>query len=475
MLTICCLKVGPAYGPEYVNILYDMVLRNLAEGFPGRFVCFTDNPQGLDVGIQTREPLPGVWGWWNKMYLYKKGVFEDGERVLYLDLDTLITGRLDEIASFSGDFAVLEDFFKGNGAFQASIVAWEAGKLHHVWQTWADEGHPIYGFNDQTWLEEHVQSGSSPVEVTFWQKAFSELFVSYKMSEGQIPSRASVVVFHGEPRPHQVPDGWVPRVWKVGGITRAELDVICNTEQEVYMANVRANCERDLPWFDTGPDTELQVAIVGGAPSVKDAVSELKRRWLEGQHIWALNGAFQWLVEHEIQPHAHFIIDAREANRVFLQPTAGVKYCLASQCHPSLFELLAGHDVVVLHMATSGMQEFLEVFPTLKPTHLLGGGTTVAMKAMLAADLWGYKGIHLYGVDSSYTGDAHHAYEQSLNAGERIMNVLCGEQMFRCAPWMVTQANDFQVLANYVTQRGRVVTVNGEGLLPSLARQMMTL
>ena len=32
MLNVICLKAGKAYGPEYVNILFDMVRRSLTDG-----------------------------------------------------------------------------------------------------------------------------------------------------------------------------------------------------------------------------------------------------------------------------------------------------------------------------------------------------------------------------------------------------------------------------------------------------------
>ena len=74
MLNIVCLKAGKAYGPEYVNILFDMVRRNLVAGYPGRFVCLTDDPTGLDAGIETIR-LPGnIETWWGKLYMFKRGL-----------------------------------------------------------------------------------------------------------------------------------------------------------------------------------------------------------------------------------------------------------------------------------------------------------------------------------------------------------------------------------------------------------------
>ena len=44
-VNIICMKWGEKYDSSYVNILYNMVERNLNRPF--RFVCFTDNKSGL--------------------------------------------------------------------------------------------------------------------------------------------------------------------------------------------------------------------------------------------------------------------------------------------------------------------------------------------------------------------------------------------------------------------------------------------
>ena len=108
---ICCVQAGnyQGRGAEYVNNLHDMVLRNMPPQTPFRFICFTDNPDGLDEGIDVR-PLPeqGLEGWWNKLALFKKGVFPEGERVVYFDLDTLIINALDDIVAYDGTLACLD-------------------------------------------------------------------------------------------------------------------------------------------------------------------------------------------------------------------------------------------------------------------------------------------------------------------------------------------------------------------------------
>ena len=75
MLTVACVKWGSRYDARYVNILADSVRRNLPAGFEGKFVCFTDDPIGIDNSIECR-PLPGgMVGWWNKLYLFSPDDF----------------------------------------------------------------------------------------------------------------------------------------------------------------------------------------------------------------------------------------------------------------------------------------------------------------------------------------------------------------------------------------------------------------
>ena len=118
MLNVVCVNAGnyEGRGVEYVNILNDMVRRNLPEGYPGTFTVFTDTPGEYEPGIEVRElPVPGLQGWWNKLSLFQSNVFQDGERILYMDLDTLIAGRLDAVADYQGEFAILRDFYRPNG------------------------------------------------------------------------------------------------------------------------------------------------------------------------------------------------------------------------------------------------------------------------------------------------------------------------------------------------------------------------
>ncbi len=453
-------------GAEYVNVLFDSVRRNLEGGTEGRFVVFTDDPDaGYREGIETR-PLPGnLTGWWNKLYLFKRGLFSDGERIVFLDLDTLITGPIDKLAAYDGAFAILTDFYRPHG-LQSSVMSWRAGEQSGIWESFERAGFPDVPGGDQAWIEQH----RCRAWTTSLQGLFPEMFVSYKVSGGKLPDTASVVVFHGHPRPHEVVTGWVPRVWREGGISRAELTAVCNTAIETLLSNVRKACHRDLPWFSPHNEHDGHVAIIGGGPSLVDKIDEIKWRQSIGQTVWVLNNAHKALDGTGIRYDAQVLLDARPETAGFIGDAAG--YLVASQCDAAVFAALRHQPVTLFHVNSPGMADLLSP-ETVRPAYLVGGGTTVGMNALALAFLKGFRKIHLYGFDSCYRDGAHHAYPQALNDGERASEALYNDKTYFCAPWMIGQAQEFMELVPGYMADGAIVTVHGTGLLPDIGLDLL--
>jgi len=106
---VVCIKSGDKYGPEYVNVLFNMVKRNLSIDF--KFVCFTDNKAGINVAIQTYDlPFPGLNGWWNKLALFSKNLPISGT-ILFLDLDVVIIKNIDCLFNYKPrEFIILQDY-----------------------------------------------------------------------------------------------------------------------------------------------------------------------------------------------------------------------------------------------------------------------------------------------------------------------------------------------------------------------------
>ena len=83
--------------------------------------------------------------------------------------------------------------------------------------------------------------------------------------------------------------------------------------------------------------------------------------------------------------------------------------------------------------------------------------------------------MHLYGYDSSYANDSHHAYEQKSNDDDAIVDAHVQGRTFKTTSWMVTQVNEFQELSGQLSQMGCMITTHGQGLLPYVAWQRAAL
>lgn len=455
-------------GVEYTNILFDSIRRNLDTDTAARMIVFTDAPEvKYGEGIETR-PLPGnLEGWFNKLWLFSEDALPVGERVLYFDLDTLIVGPIDPLLIYAGPFGILQDFYRPL-ELQSSVMAWEAGSdaTIAIWDAYERAGCPQpdgWAQGDQSFIEKCLVRGRERLQV-----AFPDLFCSYKVSGGALPTKASVVVFHGRPRPHEVTTGWVPKVWCIGGISHGELKAISNTAIDKTLDNVKKACRRNLPWFAPADEHDGHVAILGGGPSLVDKIDEIRWRQSVGQHVWVLNNAHKAL--KDVKYDAQVLLDARPETAGFVCEAS--QYLVASQCDPSVFSRLWDKDVTLWHTNSTWTAEFLKDEKE-RAAYLVGGGTTVGMNALALAFLLGYRQIHLYGFDSSYRDGTHHAYPQSLNDGEHVSEAVYGDKTYQCANWMVGQARDFQEVVPGYMDDGLVVTVHGTGLLPDIGLSML--
>lgn len=468
-LTFVCLKVGTAFGPEYVNNLYDMVSRNL-RAMPARFVCVTDDAVGLNPAIVVKPVPADLEKWWGKLYLFKRGLFQDGERMIFLDLDTLIVGSLNDLVKYDGQFATLRDFYVPERVGPA-VMLWEAGEYTaSIWDEWVAEGKPRNAWGDLWWLN-RLDQGRFAKNADKLQDLYPGWFVSYKAHCNPYPPKgAKVVCFHGEPRPHNCGAEWVKKTWAVGGFMAAELEAVANTERERVATNIRTSSALDVPWLDLVPEHDGDAVLVGGGPSLEKGMRELIMRQQAGAKVFAQNGSFAFLRQYGIEPDAHIIMDARPENQHFITGQAKAYY-IASQCAPEVFQRALPAPVTLFHMNTAGVQDSIPAND--KPLHLISSGSTVGLAAMAIAYCLGYRKLHLYGYDSSYEDKKqHHAYAQTGNDDDRTITVSAGDRTFRCAPWMAMQAQQFQELSNALAEAGCTITVNGDGLIPHIAHEM---
>jgi hypothetical protein len=434
-------------GVDYVNRLFASLSRHLST-VAGKFTVFTDAADEKYHQAINVELLPeGLEGWWNKLALFAPGMFDPGDRIVYFDLDTLVIGDMDEIVRYDGNFAALQDFYRPDG-LQSSVMMWRAGWGAPIWNEWCRQGRPDWPGGDQAWIEHIVGDGADVL-----QDIFPGKFVSYKKDCVPFPPESSsVVVFHGEPRPHNCGRPWVEAMWTESDTGHFQLGMVANVPLEQIRSQIKQSAALDLPRLTSKPAHDGKVAIIGGGPSLSDAITipQLQRFAAEGGKLWALNGSYDWLREHDLVADAHMIIDARPENVRFLRNSRDeTRYYIASQCHPAVFEALRWRAAVRLDLDVMG-----------------DCGTTVGTHAICTAFVEGFREIHLFGFDSSYREGEGHAYHQSMNAQERIVDAHIGDRVFKAAPWMVRQVQDFEGIARDVVAAGGQIHVHGDGLLP---------
>jgi len=231
-LTVVCVKWGSRYDSSYVNRLYEGVRRHYSEAVP--FVCFTENGEGLTCGVEVR-PLPdGYRLWWGKAYLFSSAAGLDGRRVLYLDLDQVLVGSLEQLAQYSGAFAVLstDDIAceLAKGGFNSSVMSWEASSFWRYLHEGLNERVLQFVHRFDHWLEmnvtgAHVFQDIVPRAVVDYTTVFRGGVV-WSAEEGdgdarvvqgltEPPEGAVVVTFPRHPKPHDVLHlhQWVRQHW----------------------------------------------------------------------------------------------------------------------------------------------------------------------------------------------------------------------------------------------------------------------
>lgn len=465
-LNVVCVKWGTLYGAEYVNTLFDMVVRNLNNSHHFKFFCFTDDPEGLHGAIQIKKIPENLVGWWPKLYLFKDGLFPDGEQVIFIDLDTAVVSGLDKIFEYRGEFAILRDFLRKDGLGSA-FMSWKAGKYGYVWDDYVGAEYPSIPGGDQAWIERY------PFAKDIYQDLFPDCFVSYKKDcQETIPKGAKVVCFHGVPMPHQVTDGWVPNIWKEGGGSSLELEIHGNTLLDKIKENISFSLNEGIPVFDKQyAEHDKHAVIVGGAPSINSFVDEIKRRSEGGQDIIALNNCWKWLEKRGIKTAMQVMVDARPENVDFVPPSgSNILRLYATQCDHRLITLSKNENTLLWN---SYLPELPDSFSD-KNMLWVGSGTSVGLRSIFLLYMMGYRHFHIYGYDSSYQNEAGHAYEQKLNNGEKVLDVIVQGRTFKSAPWMITQAQEFLEVMEYMTGQGCQFTIHGDGLLQYMVKTCLT-
>jgi hypothetical protein len=198
------------------------VIRNVSR--PTRFIAFTDDPSGLDSGIEARPippiklPATGLGGSpWRKLALWSRDIGVEGD-ILFMDLDVVVVGPLDDFFDYHpGKLAIIRDW-GDKDCGNSSVMRFPAGGAPHLvdrFEAAPLEKRRLYS-NEQVYL-----SRASGLPMVYWPFEWCPSFKATMMphfplnfcKSAQIPQGARVVVFTGHPRPHEAAVGKWPAPW----------------------------------------------------------------------------------------------------------------------------------------------------------------------------------------------------------------------------------------------------------------------
>lgn len=202
LITVACIEWGNYLGraEEYIEKLRRGVARHL--NAEHRFVVLRPGPDDLHPALAVISEAARTAGTWQKLALFRPGQFTG--RVLYLDLDSVIVGSLDDLVQQKGAVHLADWGWKRNVHAGGTLV-WDAEvEAPRIWDAFTANV-PLRFENDQEWM----------TTLGVWDRLPPHLVRSYRYHcKAGIPEGARVIAFHGVPKPHELDQRcWVHDHW----------------------------------------------------------------------------------------------------------------------------------------------------------------------------------------------------------------------------------------------------------------------
>jgi hypothetical protein len=260
-----------------------------------------------------------------------------------------------------------------------------------------------------------------------------------------------------------------------------------NTDEATLREQIRASIRRGYPQMRQGPVRPERVCLVGSGPSLNDpeTLQELRDLVWEGAILITMNGSYHWCIERNLRPQTQILMDARPVNARFLHPAVPkCNYVLASQCAPAAWDMVAGREHVWIFHPVVKSEPIAQELDSYYGGQWMGvgGGTTVASRALNLLRQCGYVRFDLFGIDCCWQGDHHHAMAQPENANDRKTRVTAGERgrpetmrTFEVSAWMLKQFEDLMTQCQpAINGKHWLLQVHGDGLFAHVMRVLGT-
>ena len=226
---VLCMRWGQLYSAEYVNVLFRACQRHIHGTF--QFVCLTDDSQGLADGIES-YPIPDIGlehqhyhhGAWPKLTVFLNDLYGLSGRALFIDLDSVICGSLDEMFETTGPLVGIDVGKRWRNTSTAAaprlgtgVFAFDLGTLSVALNEITEARDEVIARDrlEQTYLARQID------DLHYWPRDWVLSFKYHlhrRFGMGLIrqpltpPPQTKVVAFHGKPRPHELLSSY-KKIW----------------------------------------------------------------------------------------------------------------------------------------------------------------------------------------------------------------------------------------------------------------------
>lgn len=228
-----CVIHGDTYNWTYVERLYNMLNRHISAGV--RLHVYTEADRPVPAPMIKHElddwKIAGPkMSWWYKMQLFNTKKFAGP--LLYFDLDVVIVNNIDWITQASlrwfwsvRDFRYL--WRPHDLSINSSVMWWDNQNTQQVWQAFCQQklDKLVKSYKgDQDFLKDHVPQEIcryfNHERVLSWRWQCKDGGYDFKTrrffqpdTETKYSENASVLVFHGRPKPAEINDVVISNHW----------------------------------------------------------------------------------------------------------------------------------------------------------------------------------------------------------------------------------------------------------------------
>jgi hypothetical protein len=232
-----CVIHGNGYDFTYVDRLYSMLNRHLTRG--ARLHVYTEPHRSVPAHMVRHDlqEWAGISGrrqsWWYKMQMFNPQHHRG--QLLYFDLDTVIVDNIDWIIDLSPVFFwTLQDFRSiwrpDVQKINSSVMYWNTVHWEKIWQEFSKKGieqiyHRYRHGGDQEYLNKEIPIEKrmyfDPARIVSWRWTALDGGMNPDNRTYRVPGRGtildknnSILIFHGDPKPHEVTDVVIKQHWR---------------------------------------------------------------------------------------------------------------------------------------------------------------------------------------------------------------------------------------------------------------------